>query len=263
MVMTSLLFFSHFPCNSQINIKTQNHFSLQIIDGKPTGTCVCLINKENRCCYGNIGASIHFNKTFLLTQNVVEPYTDLPLAATKQIFYIEGFFITGERFPLCKYIVDDICKPSQGLKLLATNLSAEYMIEHHSEQMKYLVEHSNILFGNRDEFNRLADIYRMTNAKDLIAHLIKSKTNKNSIKIIVCTHGEDCVLYSTESQINKEFHFDALPKNKIIDTTGCGDAFVAGFFYAYLRNEPIERCVGNGVEVALKKITSVGGTFSK
>lgn len=260
--MTSLLFSHIFHATVKLT-SNPNHFSLQIIDGQPTGTCVCLINKENRCCYANIGASIHFNKAFLLTQNVIEPYTDLTLAAAKQIFYIEGFFITGDRFSLCKHIVDDICKPSQGLKLLATNLSAEYMIEHHSEQMKYLAEQSNILFGNRDEFNRLADIYRMSNANDLIAHLINSNANGNAIKIIVCTQGEDCVLYSTKSQINKEFQFEAVPKSKIIDTTGCGDAFVAGFFYSYLRNEPVERCVGNGVEVALKKITSIGGTFSK
>lgn len=245
------------------------YFSLQVIDGKPTGKCVCLINKTDRCCYGNIAASIYFDKSYLLTQNIISPQIDLKsdavavAAAAKQIFYIEGFFITnGERFSLCKYIVDDICKPSQGLKPLAVNLSAEYMVKNHSEQMKYLVEHSNILFGNRNEFNQLADIYRMSNAKDVIAHLIKSKSNENSIKIIVCTQGADCVLYSTESHINKEFHFEPVPKNKIIDTTGCGDAFVAGFFYAYLRQESIEQCVGNGVQVALKKLTSVGGTIS-
>lgn len=143
------------------------------------------------------------------------------------------------------------------------NLSAEYMVQNHSEQMQYLAEHSNILFGNRDEFNRLADTYRMPNAKDVIAHLMRSKANGHAVKIIVCTQGADSVLYSTESQINTEFHFEAVPKNKIIDTTGCGDAFVAGFFYSYLRQESIERCVGNGVKVALKKLTSVGGTFSK
>lgn len=237
---------------------------MQIIDGKPTGICVCLINKEDRCCYGNIGASIHFDKDFLLTQNVIAPHADLECtAAAKQIFYIEGFFITCNRFSLCKYVVDDICKPSQGQRLLAINLSAEYMVERHAEQMKYLAEHSNILFGNRDEFNRLADAYRMSNAKDVIAHLMESKANGNSAKIIVCTQGADSVLYSTESQINKEFHFEAVPKHKIVDTTGCGDAFVAGFFYAYLRQEPIERCIDNGVKVALKKLTSVGGTLSK
>lgn len=195
---------------------------------------------------------------------MIPPHTDLVhAAAAKQIFYIEGFFTTRNRFPLCKYIVDDICKPSQGLRLLAVNLSAEYMVENHLEQMQYLAEHSNILFGNREEFRRLADSYRMSNAKDVIAHLMQSKANEQAVKIIVCTQGAESVLYSTESQINKEFHFEAVPKSKIIDTTGCGDAFVAGFFYAYLRQESIERCVDNGVKVALKKLTSVGGTFSK
>lgn len=186
-----------------------------------------------------------------------------PADAVKQIFYIEAFFITCNRFSLCKYIVDDVCAPSQGLKLLAINLSAEYIIEQHSEQIKYLAEHSNILFGNRDEFDRLAVSYQLSNAKDVIAHLMKIKRNESVDKIIVCTHGPDSVLYSTESQINKEFHFEAVPKSKIVDTTGCGDAFTAGFFYAYLRQESVERCVDEGVKVASKKLTSVGGTFAK
>lgn len=192
---------------------------------------------------------------------MIAPYTDLYATAAKQIFYIESFFITGERFALCKYIVDDVCVSSNGLRLLAVNLSAKYLIKHHPNQIKYLVEHSNILFGNRGEFNRLADIYRISNINELFSHLISN--NNNATKVIVCTQGSDCVLYSTAGEMGKEFHFEALPKNKIIDTTGCGDAFVAGFFYAYLRDQSIEQCVSNGVNVALMKITSVGGTFSK
>lgn len=186
-------------------------------------------------------------------------------AAAEQIFYIESFFITGDRFSLCKYIVDDVCAPSNGTKLLATNLSAKYLLKQHPEQIKYLVEHSSIVFGNRGEFNRLAEIYRMSTVNDLFAQLMstnKAGENANP-KILVCTQGSDCVLYATALDISKEFHFKALPKNQIIDTTGCGDAFVAGFFYAYLRNQPIECCVSNGVAAALKKISSVGGTFSK
>lgn len=243
-------------------VKTVCNSSLQIIEGQSTGTCVCLINKQNRSCYANIGASIHFNQEFLLTQDLIEPPS---LNQTNgQIFYIEGFFITGDRFPFCKYIVDEVCKSSAGLRKLATNLSAEYLIGNHPEQMKYLAENATILFGNRDEFNKLAEIYQMSNVTDLIAHLMNEKSTETTDKIIICTQGSDSVLYSSRSErlVNKAFHFKAVPKDKIIDTTGCGDAFVAGFFYAFLRNESIERCVSKGVEVALRKITLVGGNFS-
>lgn len=143
------------------------------------------------------------------------------------------------------------------------NLSAEYIVECHPEQMKYLVENANILFGNRDEFLKLAEIYQKNSIKELNAHLIDSDAMRN--KIIICTQGSESVLYSSRSQnliTHKEFAVEAVPKDKIIDTTGCGDSFVAGFFYAFIRDESIEQCVGKGIEVALKKLTSVGGTFS-
>lgn len=183
-------------------------------------------------------------------------------ASSNQIFYVEGFFITGHRFSVCKYIVDELCLSSAGQRLFATNLSAEYIIENHSEQMKYLAENATILFGNRDEFDKLAEIYQMNSAKDVIAHFFSTKP-KNGEKIIICTQGAKSVLYSSSAEMcqNKEFHIEAVPKEKILDTTGCGDSFVAGFFYAFLRHEPIERCIAKGAEVARKKITSIGANF--
>lgn len=236
-------------------------YSLQNVEGELTGTCVCLIHKENRSCYANIGASIFFTKEFLTLQNFVEPSSG---SNCSQIFYVEGFFITDNRFSVCKYICDDICIGSVGLRKLAINLSAEYIIENHPDQMKYLAENATILFGNRNEFTKLADIYNKSNVNELIAFLINDKTTKTTDKIIICTNGSDSVLYASrlEMNLNKEFRFQSVPKHQIIDTTGCGDAFVAGFFYAFLRNESIERCVSNGVKVAMKKITSVGGTLS-
>ncbi|XP_055302671.1 adenosine kinase [Sitodiplosis mosellana] len=238
---------------------------LQSFDNHPTGTCVCLINKDNRCCYANIGASIHFEKVYFQSQDLIEHRSELSPKVHTQIFYIEGFFITGQRFSVCKYIVDEVCKSSAGARIFATNLSAEYLIENHPEPIKYLAESASILFGNRDQFNKLAESYQMFRAEDVISHLVETKSKAIKDKIIVCTQGAGCVLYSSSSQmlVNKEFHFDPVLKERIIDTTGCGDAFVAGFFYAYLRNKSIVNCVAKGVEVALKKITSVGGTITR
>lgn len=242
-----------------ISIKFTNYyvtFSLQTFDTYATGTCVCLINKENRCCYANIGASIYFEKEFFQGQNLID-------TLHKQIFYIEGFFITGNRFSVCKYVIDEVSQPFTASRIFSTNLSAEYLIESHPEQIKYLAENATILFGNKDEFDKLAEAYKMPDAENVITHLINTKSTEE--KIIICTQGPGSVLYSQSSKmiINEEFHFDTVPKEKIVDTTGCGDAFVAGFFYAFLRNKAIVDCVAKGVETALIKITSIGGTFSK
>lgn len=230
---------------------------MQSFVNHPTGTCVCLINGENRCCYANIGASIHFEVNFLRGIDLIE----FNVTASKQIFYVEGFFVTGHRFSVCKYIVDDICKASAGRRIFATNLSAEYLIENHSEEIKYLAENATILFGNCDEFNKLAEMYQMNSATDVISYLQSKRTN-GAEKIIICTQGAESILYSSSnSQTCREFHIEKVPKEEIQDTTGCGDAFVAGFFYAFLRNQAIDRCITKGAEVARKKITSVGANI--
>lgn len=254
---------------------------------QPTGACVCLVNKENRCCYANIGASIYFQKK-LLQEKVPEltqappptsptvtalPATTLSLLPS-QIFYVEGFFVTGDRYPVCKYIFEELCKKSNnGYKILASNLSAVYMIEDYPNEMKYLAERSSLLFGNIDEFRKLADIYQMAEVDDLIYHLL-TKPNLSRGKVIICTRGPESVFYScagdstvkerndkTEMYLNREYQFEPVAPERVVDTTGCGDAFVAGFLYDYLRGESIGKCVAKGVEVASSKITYVGGSL--
>ncbi|XP_031618930.1 adenosine kinase [Contarinia nasturtii] len=242
----------------EIHLKT----CLQVIKDHPTGTCVCLINKENRCCYANIGASIHIDREYLQCQRLYEQQSNPE--AKSQIYYIEGFFITGHRFSVCKYIVDEVCRTSNGLRRFATNLSAGYLITKHPQEMKFLAENASILFGNYDEFSKLAEIFRLSSTEAVITHLIETKPKEIEDKIIICTQGAEKILYSSSSQmfINKEFHFESVPKDRIIDTTGCGDAFVAGFFYAFLKNESTPNCVAKGVDVAQRKLTSIGGTLS-
>lgn len=286
-----VFFFSLFTFHVRaLGLDSGNIISLQVHPIQPTGACVCLVNKENRCCYANIGASIYFQKKLLQdkvpelthappptspTVNALPP-TTLALMP-QQIFYVEGFFVTGERFPVCKYIYEELCRKSNnGYKIMASNLSAVYMIEDYPTEMKYLAEHSSILFGNIDEFRKLAEIYQIAEVEDLIYHLITvPKTSRG--KVVICTRGPESVFYScagdgsdgtlmerndkTEMYLNREYMFEPVSPEKVVDTTGCGDAFVAGFLFAYLRGESIGTCVAKGVEVASSKIIYVGGSL--
>lgn len=51
----------------------------------------------------------------------------------------------------------------------------------------------------------------------------------------------------------------AIPLKSIIDATGAGDAFWAGFLCAKLQDKPIERCLQFALEIASIKLTTVGG----
>lgn len=148
--------------------------------------------------------------------------------------------------------------------LFAINLSATYMIKEYDAEMKYLAENANILFGNLGEFTELQKAYSSGDLNELMHYLLS--TPGSGTKIIICTNGAGSVLYSyrlarnnEETVVNVEYAFDAVPSDEIIDTTGCGDAFVAGFFYGFLRKHKIEECIRKGIEVASKKLRNVGG----
>lgn len=236
-------------------------------DSVPTGTCVCLLKQENRCCYANIGASGHFdiNRLKETLPNLLQSPDDC--RAKKQMIYIEGFFVTENRFPLCIYINE--LRGHHPSLLLSCNLSAKYLIDQCPEEIKYLAENATVVFGNLGEFKKLTEKYDFEKVEELFAHLLKPKNNEVNCgrKVIICTNGSNSVFYATRlendgSHIKREFRFEPVPVDEIVDTTACGDAFVAGFFFGYLRNHSIEFCIRKGVEVASKKLRNIGGVIS-
>ena len=50
-----------------------------------------------------------------------------------------------------------------------------------------------------------------------------------------------------------------VPATRVVDPTGCGDAFRAGLLYGLERGWPLERCVALGNRIGALKIASRGG----
>lgn len=180
------------------------------------------------------------------------------LGPHRQIFYIEGFFITENRFQMAQHICD--CE-----MFLAINLSASYIIANNPSQMKYLAEKSRIVFGNLGEFQQLTELYGFEELAVTEQYLLRNSEKHKKLKILVCTNGGGSVRYACYDPsmnfptFSQEFKFDPVPSDKIVDTTGCGDAFVAGFFYAFLQRHSVADCVRKGVEVASNKLQNIGG----
>lgn len=176
----------------------------------------------------------------------------------KVIFYIEGFFLT-ERSHVCRSIVQQFSKSNSNITL-AVNLSAPYIVENSIDDVNYLVAQADIVFGNKDEFEVLAKCNQINNVIEFICSMNESLDGRN--KIIVITDGNQPIEIYT-LVVNKPFKWETLDvrvvkKQDVIDTTGAGDAFVAGFFHAFLRQERIIDCANFGMEVAVKKLKNVG-----
>jgi len=57
----------------------------------------------------------------------------------------------------------------------------------------------------------------------------------------------------------KEFVCPAVKVKKVIDTTGCGDSYQAGFIMQYLKNKNIEQAMHEGSKLASKTLSYIGG----
>lgn len=147
------------------------------------------------------------------------------------------------------------------------NLSSKYIISENPKEIQWLVECSDLLFGNAGEFEQLANlIYHKESVNDELMKLLFAKHCRNRKKVAVITNGSLSIdVYSRneyDDRIEKSsFKVAKISANKLIDTTGAGDAFVAGFCYEYLRNNSIGNCVKSGIEVAARKISIVGGSL--
>jgi adenosine kinase len=97
--------------------------------------------------------------------------------------------------------------------------------------------------------------------EDLFHDLLKTYEETNREKIIVITDGSNPVLFYRVNQMGIETESVKVPKVKkeeIIDTTGAGDSFVAGFLYGLIEGKNIKECIELGCEISAKVIKVLG-----
>uniref|UniRef100_A0A1I8PJW9 Adenosine kinase n=1 Tax=Stomoxys calcitrans TaxID=35570 RepID=A0A1I8PJW9_STOCA len=234
------------------------NYRLQKVPDTPTGRCICLVHKDESALYANIGASSKFSEDFLRQIEQEEKAFFLRNAGNKQIFYIEGFFVP-HREEVLTYVVRNYIR---GRRRLALNLSATYIVKKNYHHILYLASNAFFLFGNKDEFETFRECWGAKSIDDMAVELLKQSETP---KILVMTHGGKGVTlitnYQDELSPPAEVTFENfnVPRvNNIVDTTGCGDAFVAAFLHAWLEKRSLSECVRVASDVAAKVATQVG-----
>ena len=165
------------------------------------------------------------------------------------IIFLEGYLwdkgISEEMF---KYVIQLAKK--NNVKI-AMSLSDIFCVTRHREDFfKLLKNDLNILIGNENEINELM---QKNNLLDSINELKKFN------KIIIITRSEDGSLAILNNEI---INCESTKVEKIIDLTGAGDLFAAGFFKEYLENSNIKKCLQTGSELAAKVIQKIGARLN-
>tara|TARA_B100001142_G_C14198653_1_gene602869 strand:- start:206 stop:1042 length:837 start_codon:yes stop_codon:yes gene_type:complete len=198
----------------------------------PTGTCLILITPDSErtmCTF--LGTSGKINKN------------DVDILSVKQseITLLEGY-LWDEGEP--KSAFD---KAIENSNKIAMSLSDLFCVERHKKHFLDLVKNKiDITFANEQEITSLI------NAKNFDDVISFGKENR---KVLVITRGENGSV-----AINKEEVVECESKKnlKILDLTGAGDLFAAGYLHGYINNLSVNESLKSGTEMSSKIIQQIG-----
>lgn len=180
------------------------------------------------------------------------------MSSDPSLYYIEGFFIP-EKMHICRFLYDKYSKNPN--TILITNLNAPYIVKQYPKDISWLSHKADVVFGNRDEFEELASINGFQTMDELIADLIEKYNDASKQKIIIVTDGANPVYFYQGNASGIESGMVEVPQVnavEIIDTTGAGDSFVAGFIYAMIEKKPTRECIEVGCDISAKVIKVIG-----
>ena len=130
---------------------------------------------------------------------------------------------------------------------VALTLSDSFCVDRHRADFLSLVKNDiDILFSNEDELKAL---YQVDSINDGLHQL---RDNCEFAAVTRNEHGS-VVINGDEVVI-----IDAEPVESVVDATGAGDMYAAGFLYGFVRGKPIEQCGKIGSIVASEVITHMG-----
>ena len=198
----------------------------------PTGTCLILItpDSERTMC------------TFLGTAGKING-NDLDINSIKnsEIIFLEGY-LWDEGEP--KSAFDIAIKNSNKV---AMSLSDLFCVERHKPHFLDLVKNKiDITFANEQEIMSLIDA---KNFEEVLSFC------KQLGKMIIITRGAKGSIAINENEI---VECDSKKNLKILDLTGAGDLFAAGFLHGHINNLTIHESLEKGTEMSAKIIQQIG-----
>tara|TARA_B100000029_G_scaffold6740_1_gene7176 strand:+ start:1590 stop:2519 length:930 start_codon:yes stop_codon:yes gene_type:complete len=202
----------------------------------PTGTCLILItpDSERTMC------------TFLgIAGKVNDKDIDEKAVKNSELIFLEGY-LWDEGDP--KRAFDKAIKIS---KKTAMSLSDQFCVERHKKSFLDLVNNKlDVIFSNEQEILSLIDA---KNFDEVISF------GKKLGKLLVVTRGEKGSIAIKKNDVSE---CESKKNLKIVDLTGAGDLFAAGFLHGYINNLSIKQSLEKGTEMSSKIIQKIGARLN-
>ena len=223
-----------FGRNYEDGLKSENvdYFYSKKKEELPTGTCLILVtpDSERTMC------------TFLGTAGKIDE-NDINSDAIKksEIIFLEGYlWDEGEPRKAFDKAINNANK-------VAMSLSDQFCVDRHKPHFLELVKNKlDITFANEQEITSLIE------AKDFKEVINFSKQIN---KLIIVTRGEKGAIAIHGEEISE---CGVLQNLKILDLTGAGDLFAAGFLHGYVNKLSIKESLEKGTKMSSKVIQQIG-----
>ncbi len=205
-------------------------------DGPATGRCLVMVTDDaqrTQCTY--LGAS-----TFIGPEDV-----DPAVVARAQVTYLEGYL--WDQPPAKDAIRRAAAAARDAGRLVALTLSDPFCVERHRAEFRTLVERDiDVLFANEAEICSLYEVDEFDAALQQVRRQCQIAALTRSEKGSVVVAGD-------------ELHVvDAHPVDRVVDTTGAGDQYAAGFLHGLTRGHDLATCGRLGSLAAAEVISHFG-----
>lgn len=216
--------------------KTGIHFETPALENGPaTAQCIILVTPDaERTMNTYLGACVTLGPDDI----------DENLVKNSQVTYLEGYLFDPPHAKEAFYKAAKIVREADNK--LALTLSDPFCVKRHRQDFKDLIENSvDILFANEEEICALYEC----EFEDAI-EAIKGKCDI----VAVTRSAKGSVILSGDEKIE----VSAVKPACLIDTTGAGDAYAAGFLYGYTQGYDLKTCATMGSAAASEIIAAIG-----
>jgi sugar/nucleoside kinase (ribokinase family) len=205
--------------------------------GPPTARCLIFVTPDaQRTMNTFLGASQYLPPARLNAGAV----------AAAKVLYLEGYLWDPEEPRAAMRRAIEAAREAG--RQIAFTLSEVFVIERHGDDFRALIDDGliDILFANEHELAAL------TGSDDFEAGLAQLAPKVPTLVVTRSADGAIAVSGGTRAEVAAE------PIDEVVDTTGAGDLFAAGFLYGHVTGEPLERCLRMGAICAAEIISHYG-----
>jgi sugar/nucleoside kinase (ribokinase family) len=190
------------------------------VGGVSTARCLIFVTPDaDRTMQTFLGACVELNPVDI----------DPKIIADAKVIYLEGYLWDPPGAKQAFIEAADLAHDAD--RLVALSLSDPFCVNRYRDEFRDLVEqHIDILFANEDE---ICSLYQVDNFDDALQQV------RGHCKIAALTRSEKGSVIISGDDVHV---IDAAPVKKLVDTTGAGDAYAAGFLYGLTQGKPLDEC---------------------